>query len=595
MQNTTHGTRTLTLFAITFVVSFCSFAYEFVYSELLTVMYGGTVTQYVITIGLYFFSLGIGSALSDALVSDRWSNFFRTELYLAATAPAGFMLIVALNSVTLPAWLPAAVIWILARLPVVVVGILSGFELPLLTRLVDEINTDTDSVSQISAPLYALFERLYAGGRWCLGILWRTDGSGDGGRSGLSVVLAIDYIGGLFGAIIYARVLYPQLGLVPTVFVLALLNAFAALVFVVRFSARWKNVLTGESSVSMSALVSHESRVLLAVCLLLSVGYAGAVVNHEQVDHRITELYREHQIESEFPSDTMDIEITYQETTKYQHIIRYRRTWTGNGSNPYFTGKSERCLRLGSAVQLCESWADSYHNGLVDVPMSMYEHSPKTNVLVIGGGDWIAINHLRKYNVSIDHVDIDQQFMQYAKQAPSLKKWHDAAYTYSRLNTTVGDGYAYLQRTNEKYDLILLDIPGATDDSLLKLYSKEFYRLLRYHLEDDGVVVSWVYSPNAFSQHNKAYVNTVRAAGFSRYLPYWAWEDIDSDGQTERVEQFYVLSPDASHPRIQERRTAYAHRYSERYGDLQWRPVPDYDGVRINSIFHPNYDIIIDT
>jgi spermidine synthase len=592
MQKTTTGTRTFTLLAITFVVSFCSFAYEFVYSELLTVMYGGTVTQYVITIGLYFFSLGIGSALSDDLIPDRWSNFFRTELYLAAAAPAGFMLIVALNSVTLPAWIPYVFVWILARLPVIVVGILSGFELPLLTRLVEEVTADSDSVPG-PAQLRFLFDRLRAGGRRCLGILWQMD-AGDSTRSGLSVVLALDYIGGLFGAVIYARVLYPQLGLVSTIFVLALLNALAALVFAIQFSDRWGEIT--ESSLSMSALVSHESRVLLAVCLLLTVGYAGAVVNHEQVNRQVTELYREHQIESEFPTDTMDIEILSQKTTKYQHILQYRRTWTGNGSNPYFTGRSETCLRLGTAVQLCESWADSYHNGLVDVPMSMYEHSPKTDVLVIGGGDWIAINHLRKYNVSIDHVDIDRQFMQYAKNA-YFQERHNDSYTYPRLNTTVGDGFTYLQRTSQKYDLILLDIPGATNDDLLKLYSKEFYRLLRGHLENDGVVVSWVYSSNAFAEHNKAYVNTVRAAGFTQYIPYWAWEDIDSDGLTERIERFYILAPDERAPFTitQGQRTEYVHRYSERYSDLRWRPIPHYDGVRVNSIFHPNYDIIIDT
>jgi spermidine synthase len=591
-HTTTTRTQTFTLLAITFVVSFCSFAYEFVYSELLTVMYGGTVTQYVITVGLYFFSLGIGSALSDDLSSGRSSNFFRTELYLAAAAPAGFVLIVALNSVTLPTWIPHAFDWILARLPVIVVGFLSGFELPLLTRMIGEI--ESDSIHLLPSSMRSLFDWLYTGGQWCLSRLWHIE-TGDGTRSGLSVVLAIDYIGGLFGAVIYARVLYPQLGLVPTIFVLALLNALAALAFVVRFSDRSWGILANESSHSISALVSHESRVLVAVCLLLTIGYAGAVVNHEQVDHQITELYLEHGIETEYQADTMDIEITYQETTKYQHIVRYRRTWVGNGSNPYFTGSTETCLRLGSAVQLCESWADSYHNGLVDVPMSMYEHSPETDVLVIGGGDWIAINHLRKYNVSIDHVDIDPQFMQHAKQAPFLRKWHDDAYTYSRLNTTVGDGYAYLRQTNQKYDIILLDIPGATDDDLLKLYSIEFYQALRNHLEDDGVVVTWAYSGNVYPQHHKAYVNTVRAAGFTQYVPYWAWEDIDSDGQTERVERFYILAPEERAPLRFLQETVYVRTYSERYSDLQWWPVPHYDGVRINSIFHPNYDIIIDS
>lgn len=588
MQDTTDS-RTFVLLVITFVVSFCSFAYEFVYSELLTVMYGGTVTQYVITVGLYFFSLGVGSALSDDLSIDRSSNFFRTELYLAIVAPAGFMLIVALNSVAIPAWMPYALVWILARLPVITVGFLSGFELPLLTRMVGA----ADSID-FGTRFEFVFDRLSAFGRWCLSGLWHTQ---TGSRSGLSVVLAMDYIGGLAGAVVYARVLYPQLGLVPTIFVLALINAVTALVFVVLVSARWES---DDSSTSRSAFPSsvpisfgHKSRVLLVVCLLLTVGYTGAVLQHDRLDDRITGLYLDHKIESEYPDDSMDIEIASQKTTEYQHLVRYRRTWTGNGLNPYFTGSTEQCLRLGMAVQLCDSWSDSYHNGLVDVPMSMYEHSPETDVLVIGGGDWIAIDHLRKYNVSVDQVDLDPQFMQHTKQEPFFRSWHNGAYTYPRLNTTVGDGYAYLQRTNQTYDLILLDIPGATDDDLLKLYSKEFYQLLRAHLEDDGVVGTWTYSSNAYPQHHKAYVNTLRAAGFTQQLPYWAFEDIDNDSQTERIERFYLLAPSKRAPIGTN--TEYVRRYSEQYSTLAWRPTPHYAGIRINSIFHPNYDIIIDT
>jgi spermidine synthase len=40
------------LHAAAFIVALCSFAYELVYSELLTVMYGGAVIQYGLTIGL---------------------------------------------------------------------------------------------------------------------------------------------------------------------------------------------------------------------------------------------------------------------------------------------------------------------------------------------------------------------------------------------------------------------------------------------------------------------------------------------------------------------------------------------------------------
>ncbi|MFC6825089.1 spermidine synthase [Halopelagius fulvigenes] len=585
MSNT--RTETATLLALTFVVSFCSFAYEFVYSELLTVMYGGTVTQYVITVGLYFFSLGIGAALSDDLnAEDRGENFFKTEVLLAAAAPAGFLLVVALNSVRIPPAVPSELIWFAARLPVVVVGFLSGFELPLLTYLVDGLGEEDAATP---AWLRRFGSRVHDAVVRCLGVVW-TVKRNDGRRSGLSVVLAMDYVGGLFGAIVYAKALYPGLGLIPTIFVLALLNALAALVFVVRFGD-WSPTPFATST----PLVGRVPKALLVVCLLLTATYAGVVANHETVDDQLSELYLEQQIEDEYRPGTMRAEVTSQETTKYQHVIRYRRTWTGSGPNPHFTGRSEQCLRLDAAVQMCDSWADSYHNGLVDVPMSMFERGPETEVLVIGGGDWVAVDHLRQYGVTVDQVDLDARFMNRTKNEPFFRRWHDDAYRYDRLNVTVGDGYRYLQQTNETYDLILLDVPGATDDELLTLYSEEFYRSVRRHLSDDGVVVTWAYSPDGYPEHNKAFLNTVGAAGFTQHLPYWAWEDVDSDGEVERVERFHVFAPGERRSLPVADGTDYVRRHSDRYRDAQWRPVPRYNGVRVNSIFHPNYDILVDT
>jgi spermidine synthase len=70
----------VTLHGIACLVALCSFAYELVYSELLTVIYGGTVTQYGLTIGLFFSSLGIGSFFVRHFADAQHSNFFRTEV-----------------------------------------------------------------------------------------------------------------------------------------------------------------------------------------------------------------------------------------------------------------------------------------------------------------------------------------------------------------------------------------------------------------------------------------------------------------------------------------------------------------------------------
>jgi spermidine synthase len=579
----------LTLLVVTFVVSFCSFAYEFVYSELLTVMYGGTVTQYVVTVGLFFFSLGVGSALSDDLDGDRPANLFRTEVYLAVVAPAGFLLVVALNSVRIPEAVPTAILLVVARSPIVLVGLLSGFELPLLTRMVDDVGDDGRPLPRW---LDALVDRVHAGVIRIVGVFWHVERSTET-RSGLSLVLAMDYVGGLAGAVIYARVLYPGVGLVPTVFVLALLNGLAALVFLARFSGRWSPLAREDG-----ALVSRESTALVVACLLVTAGCAGAVANEQSVEERISQLYLEQEIENDYAPGAVDAEIVGQRTTEYQHVVEYERTWTGSGPNPYFTGETERCLRLGTAVQLCDSWADSYHEGLVDVPMSLYDDGPDTEVLVIGGGDYVAVNHLREYDVTVDQVDIDGEFMAYARNDSWLASYHEHAHEYDRLTTTVGDGYGYLQRTNATYDLILLDVPGATDDDLLRLYSTEFYGALADRLEPDGVVGTWTYAASGYPQHNKAFLNTVESAGFERYAPYWAWEDLDSDGDTERVERFYLLAPG-------DRRaldsavaagngTAYVREHSDRYRDFRWRETPRYRGVEANSIFDPNYDILVE-
>jgi spermidine synthase len=595
------------LHALTFVVALCSFAYELVYAELLTVVFGGTVTQYGLTVGLFFSSLGVGSFASRALDDDRSANFLRVEFLLALVGPAGFLLVLLVTAGEPPAYVPFAVVEVVARLPVVAVGLLSGFELPLLTALVER-----EAGGEGERWLAGLRERTRAAVHRLTGAVFHVSRD-DEAVEGYSTVLGMDYLGGLAGALLYVFLLYPRFGLVPTVFVLGLLNGLAALAFVARFST-W-SPLVGEGTGSAdpgaaaadggeppgeppdapggSRLRSEEARALVLATLLLTATYAGVVLAADRVEAEVESYYFANRIEAEYPDGTMDATVSAVERTRYQRIVRYERTWTGTGPNPYFAGESEECLRLGTAVQLCESWADSYHQGLVDVPMTLYENGSETDVLLLGGGDWIAADHLREYGVTVDHVDLDGEFMQRARERAFYARYHDDAYEYDRLNTTVADAWRYLGDTNETYDLILLDLPGAENDDLLRLYSTEFYDRLRTHLEPDGVVGTWVYSRYGYASHRAAYVETVRAAGFDRHVAYSAWEDLDADGETERVERFYLLSPDDGPAFDPAAGSAYVRRHADRYRDLAWEPTPSYRGVRPNRVLHPNYDVLV--
>ncbi|MFC7072640.1 spermidine synthase [Halovenus rubra] len=574
------------------VVALCSFAYELVYSELLTIIYGGTVTQYGLTIGLFFSSLGIGSYLCQHLDDNRPSNFFRVQLYLAFIAPAGFLFILWLNTASPLANVPSVIPQAIARTPVIAVGVLSGFELPLLLSMVNNTEQDTIAHSGVERAHNAVS----SGCRRVTSVLFHT-ASGDSDYTQYSTVLAMDYLGGLAGALIYVFYLYPELGLIPSVFVLALLNCVAALMFTLRFSARpWGIFNSQESPGVESAVGTREHAAVFISLLLLTSVLGGAVVSHDTVDQELSEYYIEDIIEDEYPSDTVEASVSTLSTTQHQQIVQYERRWVGDSDNKLFPGSSEECLRLDTAIQLCDSWANSYHNGLVDVPMTMFENSTATDVLLLGGGDWIAADHLREHGVSVDQVDLDGEFMEQSKTNEYLSQYHNDAYQYEHLDSHQQDAYTYLANTDETYDLILLDLPGATSDDTLRLYTTEFYALLNEHLSTDGVLGTWTYSQYSYGDHHKAYLNTVSDAGFTSQLPYWAYDDLNNNGETQLGERFYLFSTEKRAKSLTPHTGSnYVQRYSERYSEASWQDIPTYDGVEVNSIFDPNYDVIIDS
>lgn len=573
------------------LVSLCSFAYELVYSELLTIMYGGAVVQYGLTIGLFFCSLGVGSFLIREFADQQYSNFFRAELYLAIVAPLGFVFVFWLNGITVPPAVPPVIEQIAARLPVVVIGILSGFELPLLLSMVEDESGDSES--QPAFPR-RLVEAVSKPSNRVLSVLFRTDSSSETTEyETYSTVLAMDYLGGLAGAFVFVFVLYPRLGLIPTVFVLALLNGVAAVGFTLRFSTRWWGLYQAESR----QVVTRERKALFLACLLITGGYAGVAANHGTVDEQLSEYYLSNLIEQEYAPGTVEATITEHDTTQYQQLVKYNRQWVAESPNRAFPSQNETCFRLDTAIQLCESWAESYHRGLVDVPMTMYDNSPETSVLLVGGGDWIAADRLREHNVSVDHVDIDGEFMEKARTDPYFQQYHNNSYNYDRLDTHEMDIYRYLEESDSEYDLILLDLPGATNDDLMPLYSTEFYSLLNAHLADDGVVATWGYSKYAYQEHYQTYMKTVSDAGFDSHQSYVSYYDATGDGLNNRGERFFIFAPTEQRSTITPSPDAsqYVLENRDKYANTTWRPTPQYDNRRANSVFHPNRHIIVDT
>lgn len=77
------------------------------------------------------------------------------------------------------------------------------------------------------------------------------------------------------------------------------------------------------------------------------------------------------------------------------------------------------------------------------------------------------------------------------------------------------DAYEYLERSKEKYDLIIIDLPDPNSESLNKLYSNVFYRMCGNCLNEKGVMVVQSTSPYYATKAFWCINQTIASEGFN--------------------------------------------------------------------------------
>jgi len=200
-------------YLITLIVAYCSIVYELLMAQTLSALLGNTVLRYSVTIGVYLASLGVGAMLCKK--GDEQSSIDRLvqiEIWLSIV---GGLAVVMLGlfavaqrylgtfhsffSQGLGSSIGLILFFILCHAIIVVIGVLSGFEIPLLIALGEARKPNS-----------------------------------------MNIVLAIDYFGSLFGAILFPLVLLPQLGLFAAAYLTGLLNAAACGLILIFKPARKK-------------------------------------------------------------------------------------------------------------------------------------------------------------------------------------------------------------------------------------------------------------------------------------------------------------------------------------------------------------------
>ncbi len=287
-------------------------------------------------------------------------------------------------------------------------------------------------------------------------------------------VLSFDYIGGLVGSLFFPLLLFPFLGRFLTSIVVGMANIAVAfiIILVIDYGRRKKDL--------MLASVSFMVLLLMAV----NSDWLSAIIQKKM-----------------FYDD-----IVFTERTKYQEIVLTR-----NGD--------DFRLYLDGSLQFSSSDEYRYHEMLVHPAMSL-QGNPRS-VLVLGGGDGLAVREILKVPSveKIVLVELDPGMVALAMNNSTIKYINRGALKNSKVHVITGDAYNFLRTNSFGYDVIIADFPDPHDETVSKLYTVEFFRLIKKSLSKDGVFITQSTSP-MFAREAFWCINLTMNQVFDRIIPF---------------------------------------------------------------------------
>jgi spermidine synthase len=79
-----------------------------------------------------------------------------------------------------------------------------------------------------------------------------------------------------------------------------------------------------------------------------------------------------------------------------------------------------------------------------------------------------------------------------------------------RIDIHIGDGRKFLLSSDDRFDVLTVDVVRPQAAFSGNLYSVEFYELLRSRLDDDGVVSQWLATPRVLNSATEVFPHVMR-------------------------------------------------------------------------------------
>lgn len=181
-----------------------------------------------------------------------------------------------------------------------------------------------------------------------------------------------------------------------------------------------------------------------------------------------------------------------------------------------------RALLLDGTLQTSVGDEWTYHEMLVHLPLC--SHGAVRRVAIVGGGDGGTLRHVLLHPdvERVVQVEIDGGVVEASKKyLPEISR---GAYDDPRVELRIEDGAAYLAKTAEKFDAVLVDSTDPIGPAAVLIHP-DFMWAARGALREGGVFSMQSGSPLAQPAEWISTLQAVRGA-FARTRPYLGWVPI---------------------------------------------------------------------
>lgn len=295
-------------------------------------------------------------------------------------------------------------------------------------------------------------------------------------RDVIAHVLTFDYLGALGASLLFPILLVPRLGLVRSAMLFGLINAGVALWSTFLFA----NQLSG-------------TRTVRAACLLVLCGLGVSLAEAKHITATAEDnIYAD--------------EIIFARDSRYQHLVLTRF-------------KDDLRLFLNSHLQFSSRDEYRYHESLVHPGLAAVP-APR-HVLVLGGGDGLAVREILKYPQveTITLVDLDPEMTRLFSSNPMLTQLNQKSLLSPKVHVVNADAFPWIDSNTDNFDFIVIDFPDPTNYSLGKLYTTAFYRAVARHLSAQGFIVVQSTSPMFARDSFWCIAQTLKQSGLETF-PY---------------------------------------------------------------------------